>query len=79
MTDGQLGEMDIDSKKLVGYTTTGNFSLSRGHGFALGTISLRAWNRLSIIAREHGDGRGVLVLAKSNGGRLCRLAKLELV
>lgn len=63
----------------MGYTSTGNFSLSRGHGYALGAISLRAWNELSLLAKDAADGRGVLVKLRNNGGRLCRLARLEMV
>jgi ribonuclease P/MRP protein subunit POP1 len=75
----QLGESEALASRLVGYTTTGNFSLSRGCGFALGLITLSSWNKMVKVAEESGDGRGVLAKVRNNGGKICRLAKLEYV
>jgi ribonuclease P/MRP protein subunit POP1 len=72
--DNQLGEVAGNSKNTIGYTTTGNFSLSRGCGYALATISLKGF----VQAAKLGDGQ-VIVKVKNRDGRLCRLAKLHLV
>jgi ribonuclease P/MRP protein subunit POP1 len=59
---------------VVGYTSTGNFSLSRGHGFALATVSLKAYVQAAKVA----DDGVVLFKVKNRDGRLCRLASLHL-
>lgn len=66
--------MTGDSKQTIGYTTTGDFSLSRGCGYALATVSLKGF----VEAAKLGDGEA-LVKVKNRDGRLCRLAKLHLV
>jgi len=73
-TDSQLGEVAGDSSHTIGYTNTGNFSLSRGCGYALATVSLKGF----VEAAKLGNGE-VLVKVKNRDGRLCRLAKLHLV
>jgi hypothetical protein len=53
--------------------------MSRGCGFALGTVTLKSWVEAKRLAEQRGDGRGVLFKVRNNGGRICRLAKVELV
>ena len=44
---GRLAEIfRVDRDEHVGYTSTGNFSMARGTGFALGHVSLSAWAAL---------------------------------
>jgi hypothetical protein len=64
-----------DPKKTIGYTVTGNFSLSRGCGYALATVSLKGYVHAAKLAQD-GD---ILVKVKNRDGRLCRLARLQLV
>lgn len=72
--DRKLGEKVADGNRVVGYTSTGNFSLSRGHGFAIATVSLKAYVQAAKIAKDEG----VLVKVKNRDGRLCRLSRLHL-
>ncbi|OCF38687.1 hypothetical protein I317_07538 [Kwoniella heveanensis CBS 569] len=39
----KLGESSPLPQDLIGYTSTGNFSLSRGRGYALACITLKGW------------------------------------
>lgn len=71
----QLGESAPNAKHTIGYTSTGNFSLARGRGFALATITLKGYVEL----RKAAGPEGVLVKVKNRDGRICRLARIELV
>lgn len=72
---GKLGEVVPDPSRTIGYTSTGNYSLSRGHGFGLATISLKGY----VESAKISGPEGVLVKVKNRDGRICRLARVELV
>ena len=57
---------------VIGYTTTGNFSLARGNGYALGAVRLEAW-----VGLEEDTG-GRLVEFRNKGG-VRRSARVRLV
>jgi ribonuclease P/MRP protein subunit POP1 len=76
-----LGEACADQAALIGFTSTGNFSLSRGRGHALGSISYKSYVRLLRQAKE-GPGEAehlALVKVRNRDGRICRLASVHLV
>lgn len=77
----QLGELVPPALATVGYTTSGNYSLSRGRGHALGSISLAAYVEARRVAAAGSADAAQQVLAKvkNRDGRLCRLAAVELV
>lgn len=65
----------------MGYTTNGNFSLSRGTGHALGIVSLKGYvdlMRLSEGGSEMGRNRA-LVHVRNRDGLICRFAELQVV
>lgn len=73
--------MKPDLNTLVGYVTTGNFSLSRGTGHALGSVSLKGYLgllRLAEVGSAMGKGRA-LVKVRNRDGVICRFAELEVV
>ncbi|KAF5389250.1 hypothetical protein D9757_003446 [Collybiopsis confluens] len=66
---------------IIGYITTGGFSLSRGEGFAIGAVTLTSLlelekqvKRVSNYAKD-----SIFVKVRSRKGRHCRLARLEVV
>ena len=73
--------MRPEERDVIGYTTTGNFSLSRGKGHALASVTLAGFVELLRRAGEGGDeGRHMaLVKVRNRDGVICRLAQLELV
>ncbi|WVQ99709.1 hypothetical protein IAU59_006850 [Kwoniella sp. CBS 9459] len=87
----KLGEAPPPPSDLIGYTSTGNFSLSRGRGHALASITLKGWLSAeradaassNLVQNENGlMGRWVgrcLVRVKNKDGRICRLAEIKLV
>ncbi|WVQ79961.1 hypothetical protein IAT38_002062 [Cryptococcus sp. DSM 104549] len=77
----KLGASREPEEGLIGWTTTGNISLSRGKGHALGTITLRGYLELLKAAQspvgEHGEWTGrTLVCVKNRNGRLARFAEV---
>ncbi|WWC62188.1 uncharacterized protein I303_104782 [Kwoniella dejecticola CBS 10117] len=78
----KLGERLPKEEDLLGYTSTGNFSLSRGQGYALGTVNLKGWIGLLKNAEEelvHGWEGRMVVRVKNRDGALSRLAELTLI
>jgi len=76
-----LGEIKADSKDTIGYATTGNFSLSRGKGHALASVTLKGYVR-SLRMADMGPANArhlALVKVRNRDGRVCRLASVELV
>jgi ribonuclease P/MRP protein subunit POP1 len=77
----QLGEIPTQSTSIIGWVITGNFSLSRGKGFAIATITLGGYVSLMRTAlSEKGEPQGwAVVKVRNRDGRIYRLARLELV
>jgi ribonuclease P/MRP protein subunit POP1 len=61
--------------------TTGNFSLSRGEGHALGTISLKGYVEMMMLGQVGSEeGRdAALVKVRNRNGIVCRFAELYVV
>ncbi|KAJ8080661.1 Ribonucleases P/MRP protein subunit pop1 [Marasmius tenuissimus] len=62
---------------VIGYVTTGGFSLSRGEGFAIGSMSFSKFLELKCLMDRDStrkDERGVLVKVRARNGQQCRLS-----
>ncbi|WWD17028.1 hypothetical protein CI109_101465 [Kwoniella shandongensis] len=77
----QLGEVLPKEEEIIGYTSTGNISLSRGTGHGLGAITLKGYISL-LEAAEKGNeewkGR-VLVRVRNRDGRVARFCEIRVV
>ncbi|OXG28540.1 ribonuclease P/MRP protein subunit POP1 [Cryptococcus neoformans Bt120] len=77
----RLGEVRAPEKNLIGYTSTGNISLSRGKGHALGMITLAGY--LDLLKAANGEVKGsewdgkALVCVRNRDGRIARLAEVR--
>jgi len=82
----ELGAVTPDQTSIIGYITTGHFSLSRGEGFAIGAVSvtqllelqqqsLRVYPNRSLSSKN----LSVRVKVRNVDGHLCRLAALEIL
>ncbi|WVR06792.1 hypothetical protein IAU60_003828 [Kwoniella sp. DSM 27419] len=79
----RLGEEVPSETAVIGHVDTGNFSLSRGAGHALATVSLEGWlgalaASTTIGGNASWQGRA-LVRVRNRDGRVCRLAELRVV
>lgn len=74
----KLGEERNDTG-VIGFVTTGNISLTRGEGHALGMVSLAGYLRLLIAARHSPQPELAVVKVKNRDGHVFRLASLTLV
>ncbi|KAJ6508878.1 NUC188 domain-containing protein [Mycena sanguinolenta] len=63
---------------IVGYVTTGNFSLSHGEGFAVGAVPLQRFLELGEQARRLAS-KELLVKVRDRDGHKCRAAHIELL
>lgn len=63
---------------IIGYVTTGNMSLSRGEGFAIGAVPVSVQLELQQQARRNGESRS-LVKIRDRAGMVCRAAYLDLL
>ncbi|KAG1861722.1 ribonucleases P/MRP protein subunit POP1-domain-containing protein [Suillus subalutaceus] len=63
---------------IIGYVTTGNMSLSRGEGFAIGAVPVSVQLELQQQARRNGESRP-LVKIRDRAGMVCRAAYLDLL
>ncbi|KAG2087135.1 ribonucleases P/MRP protein subunit POP1-domain-containing protein [Suillus discolor] len=63
---------------IIGYVTTGNMSLSRGEGFAIGAIPVSVLLELRQQAQRNEESHP-LVKIRDRAGMVCRAAYLELL
>ncbi|KAF7346225.1 Ribonucleases P/MRP protein subunit POP1 [Mycena sanguinolenta] len=63
---------------IIGYVTTGNFSLSHGEGFAIGAVPLRRFLEVGEQARRFAS-KELLVKVRDRDGHKCRAAHIELL
>lgn len=77
----RLGEARAPEKNLIGYTSTGNISLSRGKGHALGMITLAGY--LDLLKAAAGEVKGsewdgkALVCVRNRDGTVARFAEVR--
>ncbi|KAJ7366798.1 NUC188 domain-containing protein [Mycena albidolilacea] len=74
----ELADARPPQTSIIGYITTGNFSLSHGEGFALGAVPLRHFLEL----REQTQrllSKELLVKVRDRDGHKCRAAHIELL
>ncbi|THV05260.1 POP1-domain-containing protein [Dendrothele bispora CBS 962.96] len=78
----ELSQITPSSSSIIGYVTTGNFSLSRGEGFGIGVVSLSQYLMVHRQAQRHSStskDKELFVKVRDRGGHVCRLAIIKLV
>ncbi|KAF7291584.1 hypothetical protein HMN09_01249500 [Mycena chlorophos] len=73
-----LGAAVLSQDSIIGYVTSGNFSLTHGTGFALGAVSLTSWLRLKEQVSRL-DSKELLIKVRNRDGQICRAARLSLL
>ncbi|KAG6379369.1 ribonucleases P/MRP protein subunit POP1-domain-containing protein [Boletus reticuloceps] len=76
--DYELGEIKPAQTDIIGYVTTGDVSLLRGEGFAIGAIPVMQYFALRKQALRLSQP-SVLVKIRDRDGTTCRVAYLELL
>lgn len=77
--DLKLGQ-EIDTCEEIGFVNKGSFSMTRGVGHALATVSLKGYLDSLAAARDSGStARDPIVKVRNVDGTLCRLARLAMV
>ncbi|KAJ7175799.1 ribonucleases P/MRP protein subunit POP1-domain-containing protein [Mycena filopes] len=92
--DPELGEIKPLQESIIGYVTSGNFSLSHGEGFAIGAVPLLRFLQLGEQAQRHGTfdctltvklirlrlaSKELLVKVRDRDGHKCRACYVELL
>jgi len=68
------------STDIIGYITTGQYSFSQGHGFAIGCCSaLAVLNILNSQMSEQKSAKTYYVLLRKTTSRFCQPATMELL
>jgi len=75
----ELSKMVPSPGTIIGYVTTGHYSLSRGTGHAIGSIPLSRLFELRQQAERLRVGSSLLVKIRDRGDNICRAARLEVV
>ncbi|KAG6836104.1 hypothetical protein H0H93_011331 [Arthromyces matolae] len=80
----QLSELEPTKSSVIGYITTGHFSLSQGQGFGIGAIPLVKYLQLQDQAeKRRTNGTSpippLLVKVRNRNGQQCRAAHIELL
>jgi len=75
----ELSDVLPDSKRTIGYVVSGNFSLARGSGHALGSITLKSYVELLRQAANGSEKARHLALVKvrNKDSKTCRLASIS--
>ncbi|KAK4686639.1 ribonuclease P/MRP protein subunit POP1, partial [Tremellales sp. Uapishka_1] len=79
MEDQNLGELRPDPVDIIGFTSSGNFSMTRGRGHAVGTVRFAEYMKLKQVAKATSRPELVLVKVRDRDGVICRLAAVDLV
>ncbi|EED77921.1 predicted protein [Postia placenta Mad-698-R] len=66
-------------KSIIGYVTTGHYSLARGTGHAVGAIPVRQLFELWQQAERLHTGSSWLVKIRDRGDNICRVARIEML
>ncbi|KAL5512825.1 hypothetical protein ACEPAG_3091 [Sanghuangporus baumii] len=79
-TETQLSELEYSRDALVGYVTSGHYSLSIGRGQAIGAISLKRYLEMKEQLYRLGKPKALaLVKVRNKNSRICRAAFIELL
>ncbi|KLO07616.1 POP1-domain-containing protein [Schizopora paradoxa] len=76
----ELSEIDTSQAAIIGYVTSGNFSLSIGQGHAVGAIPVTKY--LQLVEQSYRLGFGgsrPLIKWRNKDGNICRVAELEIL
>ncbi|GJE88273.1 POP1 and POPLD domain-containing protein [Phanerochaete sordida] len=66
-------------ESIIGYVTTGNYSLSLGEGFAIGAIPVARFLELQAQAKRLSVGSQPLVKVRDRHEAICRTARIEIL
>jgi len=75
----ELASLKPPQSSVIGYVTSGNFSLSRGEGFIIGAIPVARLFELKDQAARLKHPSSLLVKVRDRGVDICRPAHLELL
>ncbi|KAH9924259.1 POP1-domain-containing protein [Epithele typhae] len=75
----ELSQVAPDRDAVIGYITTGSFSLSLGEGHALGAIPFSRYLALREQAHRLRNGSNLLVKLRNRDETVCRAAYVELL
>ncbi|KAF7365276.1 Ribonucleases P/MRP protein subunit POP1 [Mycena venus] len=74
----ELADAKPPQTSIIGYVTTGSFSLSHGEGFALGAVPLQRFLQLGEQTKRLAS-KELLVKVRDRDGHKCRAAYVELL
>ncbi|KDR82747.1 hypothetical protein GALMADRAFT_238256 [Galerina marginata CBS 339.88] len=80
----ELANLVPENTAIIGHVTTGHYSLARGHGFAIGAISVTHLLELEqqgmrLHANQRTKSPLMLVVVRNPDGQQCRVAHLEVL
>ncbi|KZT11889.1 POP1-domain-containing protein [Laetiporus sulphureus 93-53] len=75
----ELSKLVPSQDDIIGYVTTGHYSLSRGEGHAVGAIPVSQLFELKQQAERLRAGDSLLVKIRDRGDNVCRAARLEVI
>jgi len=73
----ELSKIAPSDTAVVGFVTSGNFSLSRGKGYAIGAMSLIKFLETQERAHRLRQGNDWLVKVRNRDGTICRAARVD--
>jgi len=73
----ELSKLPSSDDAVIGFVTSGNFSLSRGKGYAIGAISLVKFLETREQAHRLGRANEWLVKVRNRDGTICRAARID--
>ncbi|KAJ7044056.1 ribonucleases P/MRP protein subunit POP1-domain-containing protein [Mycena alexandri] len=76
--ESELEDVKPPTESIIGYVTTGNFSLSHGEGFAIGAVPVLRFLELGEQAQRLAS-KELLVKVRDRDGHKCRAAYVELL
>ncbi|KAI0763628.1 POP1-domain-containing protein [Trametes elegans] len=75
----ELSQVSPSQDNIIGYVTTGSFSLSLGEGHAVGAIPFAQYLELQKQAQRLRSGDRLLVKVRNRDETICRAASIELL
>jgi len=69
--------MEPEQDKIIGYVTTGNYSLALGEAYGIGAIPVAQLFDLREQAKRTRPGSSIFVKVRNRNVNVCRLARLE--